>query len=166
MATKTKGTGTLCVKGTLTDEGVECQALRSIQNDLYTLTGDLNGFQNGDNVFACGTRVQNSICMQGTTIDVIWITDDVDQALENSLKQEIKSRWPAQFIETKWKKRPFSKFTNDSDDPKVVVLTATRRVAGALEIILKPEVEHALQAQVDLATTPEDALPLMREALV
>jgi len=156
----------ICVKGALTDEGVECQALTSLQGDLFTLTGDLNGFQTGDNVFVCGPVVEDSICMQGTTIDVIWITDDVDLALENSLKQEIKARFPDQFIEAKRKKRPFSKFTNDSDDPKVIVLTATRRVAGALDITLKPEVEHALQEHVDLTTTPEDALPLMREALV
>jgi hypothetical protein len=73
MAIKTKGTGTLCVKGTLTDEGVECQAFRSTDGELYTLVGDLNGFQNGDQVVVCGTIAGTSFCMQGTTINVSWI---------------------------------------------------------------------------------------------
>lgn len=156
---------TVCMKGKLTDEGVECQAFRSDAGDLYTLTGDLSGYQNGDVVIVCGLPVENSTCMQGTTIDLLWITDDVDEALEESLKQEIKSRWADKFIEAKWKKTPFSKYTSDGDDPKVVVLHATRRVAAALGNILTPAVEQALQAHVDLSTTPEDALPLMKEAL-
>jgi len=155
----------LCVRGKLTDEGIECPALRSDSGELFTLVGDLNGFQNGDEVIVCGTIAGVSICMQGTTINMIWIGDEVGDALENSLKQEIKSRWSDKFNESKWKKRPFSKYTNDSDDPKVTVLYATRRIASALGIVLEPEVEQALQAKVDLTTTPEDALPLMSEAL-
>src|SRR5262245_10871076 len=120
----------VCIKGRFTDEGIECQALRSDAGELYTLTGDLNGFHNGDAVIVCGRSVQNSICKQGTTIDLMWITDDLDKALEDSLKQEIKARFPDRFVEANWKKRPFSKFTNDDDDPKVIVLAATRRVAS------------------------------------
>jgi hypothetical protein len=103
--------------------------------------------------------------MQGTTINLFWIGDVLGETLENSLKQEIKMTWPQQFIASKWKKRPFSKYTNDSDDPKVAVLYPTRRVATAVGIELNQEIEHALQSKVDLTTTPEDALPLMSEAL-
>ena len=158
-------TNMVCVRGTLTDEGVECQALRSTDDELYTLTGDLNGFQNGDQVMVCGTAGASAICMQGTTISIFWIGQSVDDALENSLKQEIKSTWSDKFIEAKWKKRAFSKYTNDSDDPKVAVLHPTRRVASALQITLEEEIEQALQDKIDLSSTPEDALPLMSEAV-
>jgi uncharacterized protein DUF5818 len=73
MAKTAKSTGTICVKGTLTDEGVECQAFRSTDGELYTLVGDLNGFQNGDEVVVCGAIAGISFCMQGTTINVSWI---------------------------------------------------------------------------------------------
>src|SRR6476659_9550673 len=36
------------VTGTLTDEGVECRALRAEDGALYTLTGDLKTFKTGD----------------------------------------------------------------------------------------------------------------------
>ena len=158
-------TGMICVRGTLTDEGIECQALRTTDDGLYTLTGDLNGFQNGDKVIVCGVAGVSAICNQGTTISLFWIGQSVGDALANSLKQQIKTTWPQQFVEVKWQKRAFSKYTNDSDDPKVAVLYPTRRVASALEITLDEEIEKALQNKVDLTTTPEDALPLMSEAL-
>ncbi|HEY0429617.1 MAG TPA: DUF5818 domain-containing protein [Pyrinomonadaceae bacterium] len=63
-----------CVEGTLTDEGVECQAMRSDGGELYTLTGDLRGFGNGDEVIVCGTIAEVSICQQGKTINVSWIS--------------------------------------------------------------------------------------------
>ena len=49
------------VRGTLTDEGVECQALRGDDGELYTLTGDLSGFENGDRVKVRGTLAEVSI---------------------------------------------------------------------------------------------------------
>lgn len=67
------GSKTVCVKGKLTDEGVECQALRTADNELYTLVGDLQGFQVGDEVYVSGTIAEFSFCMQGTTISVDWI---------------------------------------------------------------------------------------------
>lgn len=72
--------GAICVKGKLTDEGVECQALRSIDGELFTLVGDLNGFKNGDEVVVCGTIAEISFCMQGTTIIVSWIGKDAPRA--------------------------------------------------------------------------------------
>ena len=80
MANNAKNTGTICVKGTLTEEGVECQAFRSTDGELYTLMGDLNGFQNGDEVVVCGTIAGLSFCMQGTTISLSWIGKEAPRA--------------------------------------------------------------------------------------
>ena len=78
-----KEVGAICVKGKLTDEGVECQTLRSTEGELYTLVGDLNGFQNGDEVVVCGTIAGISFCMQGTTINVSWIGKEAPKAKMN-----------------------------------------------------------------------------------
>lgn len=73
MTNKVNGPTVICVKGILTDEGVECQALRGDDGELYTLVGDLKSFHNGDRVVVCGTIVEISFCMQGTTLAVSWI---------------------------------------------------------------------------------------------
>ncbi|HEX5760791.1 MAG TPA: DUF5818 domain-containing protein [Thermoanaerobaculia bacterium] len=65
---KGKGTGTVTVTGRLTDEGVECQALRGDDGQIYTLTGDLQGFKVGDRVRVTGRPAEMSFCMQGTTL--------------------------------------------------------------------------------------------------
>lgn len=70
------GPGTICVRGTLTDEGVECQALRADTGELYTLVGNLEGFKIGDKVYVAGTIAAVSFCMQGITIVVSWISKD------------------------------------------------------------------------------------------
>ncbi len=62
-----------CYKGVLTDEGVECQAFRSDEGELFTLLGDLGGFSDGDKVVVCGTIADISFCMQGTTLVVSYI---------------------------------------------------------------------------------------------
>ncbi|MFL6332939.1 MAG: hypothetical protein ACJ754_06290 [Pyrinomonadaceae bacterium] len=89
----------------------------------------------------------------------------LDDGLEASLMLELKRRFESKFTEVKWKKRPFSRLTNDVDDAKVAVLQATRRIAAEVNLTMSKEVERNLQRQIDLTTTPEDALPLMREAL-
>ena len=61
---------TLRVQGRLTDEGVECPALRADNGTLYTLLGEIEGFKPGDRVVVEGTRVEISFCMQGTTLQV------------------------------------------------------------------------------------------------
>ena len=71
------------VRGTLTGEGVECQALRGDDGELYTLTGDLSGFEDGDRVKVRGTVAEISTCQQGTTIEVQSIKDDKSQGNEN-----------------------------------------------------------------------------------
>ena len=73
MPSGEKTSGAICVKGKLTDEGIECQTFRSTTGELFTLVGDLNGFQNDDEVVICGTIAGVSFCMQGTTINVSWI---------------------------------------------------------------------------------------------
>lgn len=62
--------GTITVSGTLTPEGVQCQALRGQDGRLYTLAGSTGPFRNGDRVRVRGQVAQMSICMQGTTINV------------------------------------------------------------------------------------------------
>ena len=62
-----------CYKGELTDEGVECQAFRSEEGELFTLIGDLAGYKNGDRVVVCGTIAEISFCMQGTTLVISYI---------------------------------------------------------------------------------------------
>ena len=57
------------VRGTLT-AGVECPAMQGTDGKIYTLTGDLKGFKNGDEVCITGRTVEVSTCMQGITIAV------------------------------------------------------------------------------------------------
>lgn len=71
-----KGGKPIQVRGTLTGEGVECQALRSANGQLYTLTGDLGGFKTGDKVRVKGEIAQVSTCQQGITIAVEKIEKD------------------------------------------------------------------------------------------
>lgn len=69
------GASTLCLKGVLTDEGIECQAFRSVSDELFTLIGDLKGYKTGDKVVVCGVVADFSFCMQGTTLIMNWIGD-------------------------------------------------------------------------------------------
>ena len=64
---------TYTVKGRLTNEGVECPALRGQDGQLYTLAGSIGDYRAGDRVCVKGRRVDASHCMQGLTITVEWI---------------------------------------------------------------------------------------------
>jgi len=67
------------VVGTLTDEGVECPAMRGDDGELYTLTPrDTGGAEVGDRVRVTGRFAEVSFCMQGSTIEVesIEVLDD------------------------------------------------------------------------------------------
>lgn len=68
----TAGSGqTVRVEGRVTDEGVECLAIRGDDGKLYTLAGgDTAGLRPGDRVVVEGTVAEASFCMQGTTISV------------------------------------------------------------------------------------------------
>ena len=61
---------TVTVVGRLTDEGIECRAMRARGGKLYTLTGDLSDFATGDRVTVQGIPQRISICQQGTTLKV------------------------------------------------------------------------------------------------
>jgi Protein of unknown function (DUF5818) len=63
----------LIITGLLTDEGVECQALRAESGELFTLIGDLKGFQTGLRVRVSGEVLPLSKCQQGTTLRVAEI---------------------------------------------------------------------------------------------
>ncbi len=63
----------ITVVGTLTNEGVECQAMRQDKTKkLFTLVpkSKLKGFKNGDRVRVTGTIADINPCMQGTTIAI------------------------------------------------------------------------------------------------
>lgn len=61
--------GTLSITGVVTDEGVECTAIRGSDGRLYTIAGG-GGLRPGDRVHVRGRRAEASFCMQGITIDV------------------------------------------------------------------------------------------------
>lgn len=66
------GAQTVHVTGVLTDEGVECPAVRGDDGQLYTLTprSSTAGFNTGDRVSVTGKVAEVSFCGQGTTLEV------------------------------------------------------------------------------------------------
>ena len=65
------------LEGRLTDEGVECQAIRDFEGELYTLTGDLGSLSNmqaGDPIRILGRPIDASPCQQGTTLEIMEVT--------------------------------------------------------------------------------------------
>ena len=63
--------GILEIEGRVTDEGVECVALRTDSGDLFTLAGaDTDGLAPGDRVTVQGSIAEMSFCQQGITLAV------------------------------------------------------------------------------------------------
>jgi hypothetical protein len=93
------------------------------------------------------------------------MSQEVDQALENSLKFEMKARYGDKFIGQKWKKRKFGFYTDNADFPKIDVLDATLNVAANLELTIPKKYQRNLQSNVTLDSTPEDVLPAMSETI-
>ena len=61
----------LQVTGTLAREGTDCPILRTAKGGIYTLAGDLKGFQTGARVTVTGTQAQAAgVCQRGPTITV------------------------------------------------------------------------------------------------
>ena len=62
--------GPLCGGGGSPTEGVTCLALREDTEDqeLYSLTGRVDGLVVGEQVVVTGRIAEMSLCMQGTTI--------------------------------------------------------------------------------------------------
>jgi hypothetical protein len=59
----------ITIVGTVTGEGVECPAVRTADNKLYTITApDRSQLRPGTRVRITGTIAGISICQQGTTI--------------------------------------------------------------------------------------------------
>lgn len=90
----------------------------------------------------------------------------LEEELEKSLIAEIKKRWSSLFVPATWKKQPFSDYTQDEGDPKVVVLHATQPVAIKFGLPLSNASIIKMQSEVGLATKGKEALESMRKALV
>ena len=69
-----KADNRVTIAGRLTSEGVECQALRGDDGQLYTLLGDIGTLSVETRVSVTGERVEFSTCQQGITIRVQSIT--------------------------------------------------------------------------------------------
>jgi len=67
----TRVDGTLQRTGQITDEGVECLAMRDTDGFLYTLLGNIGELEAGDEVVIEARYVEASMCMQGTTLEVL-----------------------------------------------------------------------------------------------
>jgi hypothetical protein len=68
---QSNGSTDIRVVGQLTSEGVECQALRGDDDQLYTLLGgELGGLPADARVRVIGERLEFSSCQQGITIRV------------------------------------------------------------------------------------------------
>ena len=65
--------GILQRTGEITDEGVECLAMRDTDGFLYTLIGSTEGLEPGQATVIEGRYVEASTCMQGTTIEVVRV---------------------------------------------------------------------------------------------
>ncbi len=71
--TVTRPDGTFQRTGEVTDEGVECLAMRDTDGFLYTLIGSTGDLEPGDPAVVRGRYVEASICQQGTTMEVVEI---------------------------------------------------------------------------------------------
>lgn len=69
----TRADGMLRRTGAITDEGVECTAMRDTDGFLYTLIGNVGSLAAGDSVMVDGTYVEASICQQGVTLQVVQV---------------------------------------------------------------------------------------------
>jgi hypothetical protein len=69
----TRPDGILQRTGRITDEGVECLAMRDTDGFLYTLVGNTGGLAAGQSVVIEARYVEMSTCMQGTTLDVVQV---------------------------------------------------------------------------------------------
>jgi hypothetical protein len=67
-------TDEITITGVVTDEGVECPAVRTDAGDLFTLVGLSPPPKTGDRVEITGTPMAFSTCQQGVTIKVREMT--------------------------------------------------------------------------------------------
>jgi hypothetical protein len=71
--TVTRADGIFQRTGEISDEGVECLAMRDTDGFLYSLIGNTDGLEAGQSVVLQGRYVEASICMQGITMEVVEI---------------------------------------------------------------------------------------------
>ena len=71
--TVTRADGIFQRTGEISDEGVECLAMRDGDGFLYSLIGNTDGLEAGQSVVLQGRYVEASICMQGITMEVVEI---------------------------------------------------------------------------------------------
>jgi hypothetical protein len=69
----TRPDGLLERTGQMTDEGVECPAMRDSDGFLYTLIGEVPELDAGEAVVVEARYVETSMCMQGTTLEVVRV---------------------------------------------------------------------------------------------
>lgn len=69
----TRPDGILQRTGQITDEGVECLAMRDGDGFLYTLIGATDGLEPGEAVVVQARYVEASTCQQGTTLEVVRV---------------------------------------------------------------------------------------------
>lgn len=69
-STTTTPSNVVVVTGVITDEGVECLAMRGDDGKLYTLGRPANPPAAGTRVRVTGTVAEVSTCMQGITLSV------------------------------------------------------------------------------------------------
>lgn len=67
-----KPSGTLCVRGELTPDGIECPLFRAVDGRLFSLLGDDWNLAGGTAACVCGTIAEFSTCMQGTPLAVTY----------------------------------------------------------------------------------------------
>lgn len=66
--------GLAAIVGILTDEGQKCPAMRDDAGNLFTLLGDMEGFDDGDRILVRGSvQADDRICGQAETIQVFAI---------------------------------------------------------------------------------------------
>ena len=122
------------IEGTLTDEGVECQAMRPLGGEVYTLTGDLSGYAAGDEVWVEGSIAESSFCMQGITIEVERIGRvGTERGMSDKLDEELARR-----VKEAEMSAP------DREIPVIVTMTESGEIADLERIGL--EVVHVIES--------------------
>ena len=63
----------ITVTGVVTDEGVECRAMRGDDGVFYTFTDLPDEIQAGDRIEVRGTEMGDSTCQQGVTLRTVRV---------------------------------------------------------------------------------------------
>lgn len=69
----TNADGLIRRRGEITVEGAGCVTMRDADSFLYSLTGDVDRLEPGDEVVVEGRITETSTCMQGSTLQVVRV---------------------------------------------------------------------------------------------